>query len=87
MVIFQRIREWRIENEQLGLATDLTDTWNPEQRERFFGLFVISIHKVYSILVKHAFSDNSNLFPIASTSKQSQVLGISADFRIIIISL
>ena len=27
MEIFQRIREWRLENEQLGLAPDLTDTW------------------------------------------------------------
>ena len=35
MEIFERIREWRLENEQLGLAPDLTDTWTPEQRERF----------------------------------------------------
>ena len=35
MEIFQRIREWHIENEQLGLAPDLTDTRTPEQRERF----------------------------------------------------
>ena len=35
MEIFQWIRKWRIENEQLGLAPDLTDTWTPEQRERF----------------------------------------------------
>ena len=35
MEIFQRIREWRSENEQLGLAPDLTDTWPPEQREAF----------------------------------------------------
>ena len=35
MEIFQRIREWHLENEQLGLAPDLTDTWTPEQRERF----------------------------------------------------
>ena len=26
MEIFQRIMEWRLENEQLGLASDLTDT-------------------------------------------------------------
>ena len=49
--IFQRIKEWRIENEQLRLAPDLTDTWMPEQRERILGLFLISIHKVYSIVV------------------------------------
>ena len=27
--------EWRLENEQLGLAPDLTDTWTPMQRQRF----------------------------------------------------
>ena len=26
MEIFQRIREWRVENEQLGLIPDFTDT-------------------------------------------------------------
>jgi hypothetical protein len=35
MEIFQRIREWRKENEQLGLVADLSDTWTPEQREAF----------------------------------------------------
>jgi hypothetical protein len=35
MEIFQRIREWRIENERLGLVADLSDTWTPEQRARF----------------------------------------------------
>ena len=35
MEIFQRIREWRVENEQLGLIPDFTDTWTPEQREAF----------------------------------------------------
>ena len=35
MEIFQRIMEWHLENEQLGLALDLTDTWTPEQREAF----------------------------------------------------
>ena len=35
MEIFQWIRKWRIENVQLGLAPDLTDTWTPEQRKRF----------------------------------------------------
>ena len=35
MEIFQRIREWRIENERLGPVADLSDTWTPEQRERF----------------------------------------------------
>ena len=33
--IFQRIMQWRLENEQLGLAPDLTDTWTPVQRQRF----------------------------------------------------
>ena len=33
--IFRRITEWRVENEQLGLTADFTDTWTPEQRERF----------------------------------------------------
>ena len=36
-----------------------------------------------SVLVKHAFSDNSNLFSIARTSEESKVLGILADIRII----
>ena len=27
--------EWGMENERLGLVADLTDTWTPEQRERF----------------------------------------------------
>ena len=35
MEIFQRIREWRAENEELGLVSDFTDTWTPEQREAF----------------------------------------------------
>ena len=35
MEIFQRIREWRVENEQLGLIPDFTETWTPEQREAF----------------------------------------------------
>ena len=36
MEIFQRIRELRMENEQLGLVTDLSVTrWTPEQREGF----------------------------------------------------
>ena len=35
MEIFQRRREWRVENEQLGLIPDFTDTWTPEQREAF----------------------------------------------------
>jgi hypothetical protein len=35
MEIFQRIREWRVENEQLGLIPDFTDTWTPKQRETF----------------------------------------------------
>ena len=30
-----RVAERRIENERLGHATNLTDTWTPEQRERF----------------------------------------------------
>ena len=35
MQIFLRIHQWREENERLGLAPDLTDTWTPEQREQF----------------------------------------------------
>ena len=35
MQIFLRIHQWQEENERLGLAPDLTDTWTPEQRERF----------------------------------------------------
>jgi hypothetical protein len=35
MEIFQRIWEWRIENERLWLVADLSDTWTQEQRERF----------------------------------------------------
>ena len=34
MEIFQRLREWRIENERLGPVADLSDTWTPEQLER-----------------------------------------------------
>ena len=30
-----RMAEWGMENERLGLVADLTDTWTPEQRERF----------------------------------------------------
>ena len=29
-----RVVEWRMENERVGLAADLTDTWTPEQRIR-----------------------------------------------------
>jgi hypothetical protein len=35
MEILRRIKEWRLENERLGLVSDLTDTWTPEQRESF----------------------------------------------------
>jgi hypothetical protein len=27
---FRRVTEWRVENEQLGLTADFTDTWTPE---------------------------------------------------------
>ena len=33
--IICRMVEWGMENERLGLVADLTDTWTPEQRERF----------------------------------------------------
>jgi hypothetical protein len=33
--IYVRISNWRLENERLGLVSDFTDTWTPEQRERF----------------------------------------------------
>ena len=35
MEIFQRIREWRLENQRMGLPADLTDSRTYEQRERF----------------------------------------------------
>ena len=35
MEIFQRIPEWRMENERMGLVPDISDTWTPEQREAF----------------------------------------------------
>ena len=35
MGIFQRIAEWRMENERMGLVPDISDTWTPEQREAF----------------------------------------------------
>ncbi len=35
MEIFLRIKKWHLENEQLGIVPDLTDTWTPEQRQRF----------------------------------------------------
>ena len=55
----------------------------PTSIQTVFWSLLISIHKVYSILIEHAFPDNSDLFPIARTSEESQVLGISADIRII----
>ncbi len=33
--ILQRVREWRLENKRLGIVSNLTDTWTPEQRDRF----------------------------------------------------
>jgi hypothetical protein len=33
--IFNRIGQWRLENERLGILPDLTDTWTPEQRDNF----------------------------------------------------
>ena len=51
MEIFQRIREWRLENEQLGLAPDLTDTWTPEQRERFLCEYGIMMNLYYRLTV------------------------------------
>ena len=35
MEIFQRIMKWCLENEQLGLAPNLTDTWTPKKRKAF----------------------------------------------------
>ena len=35
MEIFHRIRNWRRENEELGLEPTISDTWTPEQREAF----------------------------------------------------
>ena len=34
--IFLRIHEWREENKKLGLDPTSSDTWTPEQRQRFF---------------------------------------------------
>ena len=33
--IMCRLAEWGMENQQLGLVANITDTWTPEQRERF----------------------------------------------------
>ena len=33
--IIQRILQWRRENEQQGIEVTLTDTWTPEERQRF----------------------------------------------------
>ena len=33
--IMCRLAEWEMENEQLGLVANISDTWTPEQRERF----------------------------------------------------
>lgn len=30
-----RVPDWRMENKRLGFVPDLTDSWRPEQRERF----------------------------------------------------
>ena len=46
-------------------------------------VFRFVCNKVHSIFIEHAFSDNSNLFPIGRTSEESKVLGISADIRIV----
>ncbi len=35
--IVNRLIDWRVGNERLGLVADLTDFWVPEQREHFFG--------------------------------------------------
>ncbi len=35
MEILQRVREWHLENKRSGIVSNLTDTWTPEQRERF----------------------------------------------------
>ena len=32
--IFQRIGQWRAENQQLGLSPDISDNWTPALRER-----------------------------------------------------
>ena len=49
--------------------------------KRFFSLFVIGVHKVDSILIKHAFSNNSNLFPITRTSEELLALILLALHR------
>ena len=33
--LITRLCEWRYENEQMGLAMDISDSWTPEQREAF----------------------------------------------------
>ena len=33
--LITRLCEWRYENEQLGLAVDISDSWTPEQRQQF----------------------------------------------------
>ena len=33
--LITRLCEWRYENEQLGLAVDISDSWTPEKRQQF----------------------------------------------------
>ena len=33
--LITRLCEWRYENEQLGLAVDISDSWTPEQTQQF----------------------------------------------------
>ena len=33
--IIQRVLQWRRENEQHGIEVTLTNTWTPEERQRF----------------------------------------------------
>ena len=32
--VFQRIGQWRAENQQVGLSPNISDSWTPAQRER-----------------------------------------------------
>ena len=37
--IFQRIAQWRAENQELGLSPDISDNWTPALRERLISYY------------------------------------------------
>ena len=50
MEIFQRIAEWRMENERMGLVPDISDTWTPEQQDKHFYATGLTIKLFYKLI-------------------------------------